>query len=189
MPHPTPRHDYHDDANAFVWDAHTDRPDAPPQPDSHTPTERVRCVAHEPVPVDADTPAFFASDPYPPVGATCCTLSCRRTRRGAFARVYLARQESLANRLVALEGHAHLDDRAADAREAPPHERDPSVLVHEAGSVPGRVHAVPGPDHAGPRSGDLPDRIPTSARALFWQLPGARDHELSRASYTDGCFG
>ena len=92
MPLPTPVYDYNA-ADPVV-------PAGAP-PDREERTERVRFVAHDAPPEGASEAA--SHDEYPRPGSRLLHFEIvEELGRGAFARVYLARQESLANRLVAL---------------------------------------------------------------------------------------
>lgn len=174
MPYPTPLHD-----NDYAG------PCAPP--DSDECTERVRFVALD-SPRAGDA-ADDAEDDYPRPGARLLHFEIvEELGRGAFARVYLARQESLANRLVAV--------KVTSVRTAEPQTlaklRHTNVIpvysVHEAGAF--QVVCMPflGRTTLARALAGVPEAPPASGRALFAQLPGARGHEMARATYADACL-
>ncbi len=150
-------------------------------------TERIRFVAH-------DSPAVAAAevhtaDEYPLPGSRLLHFEIvEELGRGAFARVYLARQESLANRLVALKVTLIWTTEPQTLAKLRHTNVIPVYSVHEAGAVPGGVHAVPRACHAGPRPPRHAGRAAGERRALFGLLPGARTHELNRATYADACL-
>ena len=67
----------------------------------------------------------------------------RELGRGAFGRVFLARQGDLADRPVALKVSADVVGRVAGAGAAPAHQLVPIYSVHRARAAPGGLHALP----------------------------------------------
>ena len=89
--------------------------------------------------------------------------------RGAFARVFLAKERELADRPVALEGVAARLARAADPGAAPAHAHRAGALAPDrrGDRAASALHALFRPDHAVARAGRLP-RSRNAARAPSW---------------------
>ena len=192
MPRSTQTRDRDDSsARAFAEEIGTSHMSTPPPVLApHDATDCVCFVGHEPESGDsAELSGLFSDDPYPRVGSHLLHFEIvEELGRGAFARVYLARQESLANRLVALKVTLIWTAEPQTLAKLRHTNIIPVYSVHEAGRF--QVVCMPflGRHTLARVLADLPDTIPSSARALFDQLPGAREHELNRASYADGCL-
>lgn len=132
-------------------------------------------------------------DPFPPVGSRLLHFQLdEELGRGAFARVYLARQESLANRLVVLKvTTVHTDEPQTLARLR--HTNIvPVYSVHKSGPV--QVVCMPylGRATLGQVIAAVMARRrspPESGQALLEPLGTVNPrHELHRLSYVEGCL-
>ena len=95
--------------------------------------------------------------------------------RGAFGRVYLARQGGPRRPAGRPEGGLRHLRRVADAGPAPAHQHRPDLLVPPGRAAPGRLHAVLRPDHPG-RGGAADRRRPS----LPQLRAGAAEHGQPR---------
>ncbi|MBN9118593.1 MAG: protein kinase [Planctomycetes bacterium] len=189
-PHPDPA----DDCAAAVAGCPTDLLHTPPPvPALLDVTERLRAGPAADGPGDSGHERRSGSrpgsvDPFPPVGSHLLHFELvEELGRGAFARVYLARQESLANRLVVVKvTTAHTDEPQTLARL-----RHTNVIpvysVHDAAAF--QVICMPylGQTTLARALMALPDEPPAGARTLIAHARTA-GHELDRLGYADGCL-
>jgi tetratricopeptide (TPR) repeat protein/tRNA A-37 threonylcarbamoyl transferase component Bud32 len=127
-------------------------------------------------------------DEFPPVGARLLHFELvEELGRGASARVYLAKQESLANRLVVLKVTTARTEEPQTLARLRHTGITPVYSVHDAD--PFQVICMP---HLGrttlARALDaLPESPPAHARALLAHAP-VGEHALDRLGYSDGCL-
>ncbi|VTR95823.1 serine threonine protein kinase : Serine/threonine protein kinase OS=Singulisphaera acidiphila (strain ATCC BAA-1392 / DSM 18658 / VKM B-2454 / MOB10) GN=Sinac_6649 PE=3 SV=1: Pkinase: TPR_2: TPR_11: TPR_9 [Gemmata massiliana] len=191
MPRSTQARKHPDSAFAFAEEVCTDHMSAPPPAlTPHDATDCVCFVGHEPDSGSSvELSGLLSDDPYPRIGSHLLHFEIvEELGRGAFARVYLARQESLANRLVALKVTLVWTAEPQTLAKLRHTNIIPVYSVHEAGRF--QVVCMPflGRHTLARVLADLPDGAPASARALFNQLPAAHEHELNHATYADGCL-
>jgi serine/threonine protein kinase/lipoprotein NlpI len=155
-------------------------------------TDRVRPPrAADPTPDRSPRPSGSPpgpADPFPPVGARVLHFEMvEEIGRGAFARVYLARQESLANRLVVVKVTTARTDEPQTLARLRHTNVIPVYSVHDTAAF--QVICMPylGQTTLSRALLALPDDPPSHARAL---LKHARTtgHILERLSYADGCL-
>lgn len=170
--------------------------EAPPGYDDLAPTAR-HLILVPPPQAPSDTPltrpqAAAPNVAFPETGTRLLHFELvEELGRGAFARVYVARQEALANRLVVLKvttEHSQEPQNLARLRHT---NIVPVYSVHESGPFQvlcmpylGRVtlgRAVAGLAASG--------TVPTAGRDLLRFLGAeSADHELTRMSYADACL-
>jgi len=127
---------------------------------------------------------ILCSDRTRRLGRTCCIFELVEESGAGRSRACTSHgKESLATGRRA-EGHRYLTT-SRSARRSSATQRDTSVSGSRSGSVPVRVHAVPGPDHTLAAFWPPSRPHPTPALPLFWQSQAARDHD-SAGELTDG---
>ncbi len=99
----------------------------------------------------------------------------RELGRGSFARVFLAEQADLANRLVVLKIAARFDPGAlaAGPGAARPHRRDPLALAGRRRRVPVDLHAVLGRRDPRRRAGRAGEGVPAGELGAGRRAPAA----------------
>ncbi len=169
------------------------------EPDCTTATVRLLGRNCDEVP---ETPLDFESsnplddewrDPFPVVGGRVLHFQLEEELgRGAFARVYLARQESLANRLVVLKATTVLTDEPQTMARLRHTNIVPVYSVHKSGPV--QIVCMP---YLGPVTlGRIINSVmtwnqapPADAEALLAPLGAIPErHELKGRSYVEGCL-
>ena len=107
--------------------------------------------------------------------------------RGAFGRVFLARQGDLAGRPVALKIGTGLFPRVADARPAPAHQHRPHLFAPPVAEPAGGLHAVLRADDARPRAEGAPAATRRCRRSGDALLSTVQQH--ASATRTESRFG
>src|SRR5262245_20947903 len=135
----------------------------------------------------SDSVPGLPQDPFPPVGTHLLHFELvEELGRGGYGRVYLAKQESLANRLVVLKLTLAYSDEPQMLARLQHTNIIPVYSVHDAGAY--QVICMP---YLGrttlARALDALDELPAAARALITHTRTA-GHEIDRMSYADGCL-
>lgn len=129
-------------------------------------------------------------DEFPPVGARLLHFELvEELGRGAYARVYLAKQESLASRLVVLKVTTARTEEPQTLARLRHTGITPVYSVHDAN--PFQIICMPylGRTTLARALDALPEQLPTHARALRARAPApVGEHILDRLGYANGCL-
>lgn len=177
-----------DPLRSAVADCPTDRIHTPPPlPALSDLTERSRPARPRAAPA-SDSQVLTIADPYPAVGARILHFELvEEIGRGAFARVYLAKQESLANRLVVVKVTTARTDEPQTLARLRHTNVIPVYSVHDAAAF--QVICMPylGQTTLARALAALPDVPPVGARSLL-QHARLSGHPLEHLGYADGCL-